>query len=257
MNCGTQRLCAWTAPVIAVMFFIGLMIAGFLPPLDPGLSAEQLAQVFLAHPERIRIGLLICLLGSGLTGPLVAVIAVQLKRIEGQHSPLTYAQLVLGVFIPIVIMLPLSWWMTAAYRADRDPQAIQVLSDQGWMWFVGCLYPAATQWTCIGIAILRDTADRPVFPRWLGYLNLWCAAGSLPAVGIYFVKSGPFAWNGVLSWWLPVTVFGVWLLAMFYGLLTAIGEQERTRPTEVAASPDLDQIAARVIELMQERQTQP
>lgn len=37
-----------------------------------------------------------------------------------------------------------------------------------------------------------------VFRRWVGYLNIWAALLLAPAVLIYFFKTGPFAWNGIL-----------------------------------------------------------
>jgi hypothetical protein len=73
---------------------------------------------------------------------------------------------------------------------------------------------------------MRDGSEQPVFPRWLGYLNFWCAIGSLPAAGLYFVMDGPLAWNGILSWWLPVVAFSVWVLSMFVTLLRAISRQQ-------------------------------
>jgi hypothetical protein len=71
------------------------------------------------------------------------------------------------------------------------------------------------------VPILRDESPRPLLPRWLGYLNLWCAIGSLPAAGVYFVQDGPLAWNGLLSFWLPAVCFGAWAFATMAVLLKA------------------------------------
>jgi hypothetical protein len=47
----------------------------------------------------------------------------------------------------------------------------------------------------------------------------------VPAALIPFFKTGPFAWNGVLSFWLPVGLFVVWLFVMWSVLTKAIRSQ--------------------------------
>lgn len=227
MNTKTQRLCAWSTPVFLALFLIGILIlARFVPPPSPSLAADELARIFNENRNGIRLGCLVAMLGVGLLGPFVAVISVQLKRIEGESSPLAYAQLVLGAYLLIVIIGPLTNLEAAAFRADRAPELIQLVSDQAWLLFVGGFYPLVAQLTVIGVAILRDRSENPVFPRSLAYVNFWCAIGSAPAAGINFLKDGPLAWDGVMSWWIPVTAFTVWVSAMFVYLLKAIAAQD-------------------------------
>ncbi|MDT7645424.1 MAG: hypothetical protein QOC75_2424 [Pseudonocardiales bacterium] len=261
MSTTSQRLCTWTAPVFLVMLLGGLLVlANFVPLPAPNLSAQQLADIFTSNPNKIRLGLVVAMLGTALMGPFTAVITVQLKRIEGAHSPFAYAQLSLGVMIPVVIILPMTSLAAAAYRGDRPPAVIQALSDQAWLLFVGAFYAFVIQLVVTGLAILRDGSERPVFPRWLGYLNFWCAIGSLPAAGLYFVMDGPLAWNGILSWWLPVVAFSVWVLSMFVTLLGAISrQQDEGQNLDPAGlnSRDLDALAVRVADLLERRQATP
>ena len=63
----------------------------------------------------------------------------------------------------------------------------------------------------IGIAAFKDT-EAKVFPRWLGYFNFWAALAFLPAALLYFFKTGPFAWDGVFVFWVPLTIFGALVL---------------------------------------------
>jgi hypothetical protein len=51
---------------------------------------------------------------------------------------------------------------------------------------------------------------------------------------IYF-KTGPFAWNGVFSWWLPATDFFLWFLVMTVLTTRAINSKYRSWPTPEAA----------------------
>lgn len=72
-----------------------------------------------------------------------------------------------------------------------------------------------------------------MFPRWLGYLNFWCAFLFMPGGLVVFFKDGPFAWNGIIAWWLLLVAFGVWVVSMVVMVLKALAVQER----EEAATP--------------------
>jgi len=78
----------------------------------------------------------------------------------------------------------------------------------------------------IGIAVLSDAGEPPVFPRWVAFLNFWVAIGYAPTCLLPFFKSGPFAWSGVLVFWLAGTVFCAWFIAMTVVLLKAIRQEE-------------------------------
>jgi hypothetical protein len=226
-----QRWCCWAGVAFVLALFAGLLIAGFVPPVNPNQSPDALKEFFVAHSTRIRVGMLVGLLGTGLAGPFVAVITIQLKRVEGPFAPLAYAQLLLGAMLPIALIFGMTWLMCAAYRPDRDAQSIQAYSDQAWFMIVGAFYMFVIQLACIAIAVLRDESPAPVLPRWLGYLNIWCALGSLPAAGVYFVNRGPLAWNGLLSFWLPAVCFGTWATATSVAVLRGMPS-----PTEPAAT---------------------
>ena len=85
------------------------------------------------------------------------------------------------------------------------------------------LYPPFfLQLLATGTAILTSTAKREVFPRWFGFLNLWTAVLMLPGgIAIYFY-SGPFAWNGILAWWVVVVAFSIYWTIAFYQFYKAI-----------------------------------
>jgi hypothetical protein len=78
----------------------------------------------------------------------------------------------------------------------------------------------------IAIAILSDRRDPPLFPRWVAYLTAWVALLLLPSVMCLWFKTGPFAWNGVLTLYLAFGAFGAWIITMMVQLLRVIREQE-------------------------------
>src|SRR5271156_1602340 len=223
MNTGTQRLCVWAGPVMMVIWMIGFLpLAGFVPPPSPGSTAQQIAAMYRERTTSIRFGLLLTVIAVPLLAPFFTVIAIHMKRIEGRYAPLTYIQLILGGLLVLAFYFPLMILQTAAYRPDRADDTILALNDLGWMMFVGVVTITVLQFICIGAAILQDTRETPVFPRWSGYFNIWAGLGVGPGCLILFFKHGPFAWNGIFCWWLPLTIFGIWLIVMSVLLLRAI-----------------------------------
>jgi hypothetical protein len=214
MNHKVSRACAWSGIAFAVLFGVGFLIAGFLPPPSPGEGAHALARLFRHDGTRIRIGIQIAWSSSVLFLPFVALLSQLMKRSEGDFAPMAYTQLAAGVGSVIVFVIPLWNIQAAAYRAERAPQTIQALSDLGWLPFVGGWAVPAAQSIALAVVILADRSATPTFPRWSGYFNIWIALLYVPAVLLPFFKSGPLAWNGVLPFWLGAVAFFGWIVVM-------------------------------------------
>jgi hypothetical protein len=207
---------------------IGFLLAGFFPLPSPADSAHAVAQMYAGDRAAIRIGLALTLVCSGLLAPFIGVISAQMRRIEGTNSPLAFAQLALGALLIIEFVYPMMILQVAAYRADRPDDDIQVIHDLGWMLFVGVVCTAIMQLMVIGVVILQDRREQPIFPRWSGYFNFWAALLIAGPSLIPFFTTGPFAWNGLFSWWIGVTAFAIWLFVMTYLLLRAIDRDDDT-----------------------------
>jgi membrane protein implicated in regulation of membrane protease activity len=186
------------------------------------------------------------------------VITVQMKRIEGRHSPLAYIQLALGALLAIEFVIPVMVLQAAAFRPGLPAGTIRTLDDLGWLLFVGAPSTAIVEAIVLGVAILQDRRREPVFPRWSGYLSIWCALLFAPGGIIVFFKHGPFGWNGLLTWWLGLTAFGIWLVAVTVLLLRAVRQQDREErehgldPGGTAPGLRLEQLSAEVASLRDE-----
>jgi hypothetical protein len=227
MSFSAQRMCVWSGPLFAALFFLGFwVLAGFMPPPSPLATAQQTADLFARDRVRIRLGLYVTTAASSLLAPWAAVITEQLKRIEGRYAPLASTQLACGVLLVPLLNLPGMLWLTAAYRSDRDLDGIRTLNDFAWLLFTGVFSTLVIQVAAIGVAVLQDRGGAPLFPRWVGYFNIWVAVGFVPAGFVVFTQVGPFAWNGLLSFWVPIVVVFCWIAVMTRVLLRAIGEQQ-------------------------------
>jgi hypothetical protein len=84
-----------------------------------------------------------------------------------------------------------------------------------------------------------------VFPRWYGYLSLWCTLIWVSGGLTMFFKSGVFAWNGLISWWAVAISYAIWVVALTVALLrSAIPHQEREE-AEHPAPPEPAPLVAR------------
>lgn len=213
--------CIWCGPVMGVLFVVGFLIAGFFPPPSPGQTARQVAAMIDADRTQIRFGIVVCLASCALLMPFQAAITVHMMRIEGVRPIMAYTQLALAALATLEFVIPYVFMLVSTYRADTDPDVTRALFDLSWFFFLGVVCTFVPQLALFGIAILLDERETPIFPRWLGYLNLWLCLTFTPASFIVFFKHGPFAWNGFFVWWVPVTAFLFWFLPNFIYLLKA------------------------------------
>ena len=227
MDVRTQRVCAWTGPVLMVAFFTGFAgIAHWMPPPNPRASADHIAAIYRDRPTAILLGQVVAMTAIGFLTVWAAAIAAQMKRIQGANDVLANAQLALAAISSLVFIWPQFFWVAAAFRPEREPSQLLLLNDLGWLPFVACVYTGVPWVLVIGWAILSDRSEWPVFPRWAGYSCMWLALVFLPASMAVFIKRGVFAWNGLVVFWMPIVFFGSFLLVLSGLLLRAIARQE-------------------------------
>jgi hypothetical protein len=222
MSKGLQLTCVWCGPAFAVIFFIGMIMAGLLPPPSPHDSTMSVAHFWQDHVTVTRFGLVLMMFAGGLTAPYGAMLCVMLRRIEPGDSPMTYLQMLGAATGVIAICFPTFFFMAASFRPDRAPGLIKTLNDVAWIPFVINTPPALMQCLSISGAVLTDRSGTSVFPRWVGYYNAWTAFLFMPGGLIIFFKHGAFAWNGLLAFWLVAVLFGTWFVVMSVMMMQAI-----------------------------------
>lgn len=226
VNASTQIFCALCSPLATLMWLLGfLLMAGFAPPIDPTWTAEQVAAFYRENANMIRGGMALTMLGAALMGPFYAVISTQMRRVEGPHSPLATAQFGLGALTILLFVIPCFFFVAAAFRPERDPELILLLNDAGWLPFAGAFQTTFMQLICFAIVCFRDKEGK-VFPRWVGYWNLWAAMALLATIFVPFYQTGPFAWNGGLAFWFVLVEFCLWFVLMPVVIIFAVRRQK-------------------------------
>jgi len=238
MNRRSQAACAWAGLVGAALILAGLLVADYLPPPRASWTTAHIAHFYRDETDRIRAGLLLLLLASCGWGTLVSVVSVQLARIEGRRPVLAVLQGVSGAATYVLIVLYGTILAAAAFRPERPAEDTQLLHDTGWFMAFLAAPPFVVQALAVGAAILVDRSARPVYPRWLGYLGLWVALLLLPGTILLFFHTGPFAYHGIISYWIPLFAFGGWMLALSVGaLLAARADTDAPNVPTVAVDP--------------------
>jgi hypothetical protein len=222
---------AWGALLYPGLLILGwLWLAGFVPPPPPTASAEQIVHIYQHHAVAIRAGMVITMFGAVMAMPLGATVAYFISRIEGFFGPLSILQVMGAVGMAVLTFYPPMWWLISIYRPERSAELTQTLSDAGWLQWVGGLtiyYPTVI---VIAVASFLDKSPEPVFPRWFGYANLWLVILLLPGQMIFFFKTGPLAWNGLIAFYLAFLVFAMWFPVAFCLLRKAVLRLETAQP---------------------------
>lgn len=232
-----QLIGAWCGVLYVVILIIGwALFAGFMPPHSPSDDAATVAALFRDNPLGIRIGMVIVMYAALMAIPFSAVISQLLRPIEGSSGVLVYSALMGGAGTAILTFYPAIFWLVGIFRLDRMPELMLLMDDLAWLQLVGgvSLYYALP--LAIAYAAFTDRNPNPVFPRWSGYYNLWVIATILPDQMIFFFHEGPFAWNGIFGFWLPVAGFGSWFFVTFVLVRKAILRGAGAQPAPVRAT---------------------
>jgi hypothetical protein len=206
---------------IAWTFLIGLL------PLPPAtLTAQEVSAFYLENSFKIRLGAAICSWTSAFLVPLTVVSSIQMARLEKGAPIWAILQLIGGVMTSIFVVLPPILWGIAAFTPDRPADITLLIHQTANIIFVTTTQYFIFQIVAIAVVSLTQKVDpESPFPRWFGYLSIWIALLTEVAVAGYLTKTGPFAWNGLFVFWIPLTAASMWLIALAVLMLRALKRQ--------------------------------
>ena len=228
-NITSQKIGLWCTLVFAALTAVGwLGIAHFYAPVpaDAGLDATKL-WFTETHRWQTIIGCTIFYIAAGLLTPGSIQFSIMLAKIEGRWPLWSITTGVCGVFISLIIFLNCCGWLVAAYRTETGADVVQSWYDWSWFAFLlGWIY-LAIEMISTAVVELMDKREVPMIPRWFTWLTLAGAATLLTAAGPAFFKSGPFAYHGLFGFYLPMFVWGGYLVGTTLFML-----KELNRPTD-------------------------
>ncbi|OBI21397.1 hypothetical protein A5712_15355 [Mycobacterium sp. E2327] len=232
-----QMFGVWCGIAYLATVFIGFgAFAGFIPPTAPSADAGHIAALYLSDHTRIRIGMLVLMLAALIFIPFAAVLSQFIARIEGSAGVLAYTFLLGAAGNMVLTFYPAIWWLTAAFRPDRGAELVYLMNDTAWLQLVGGVTVFLAMPLSVMVVALSDKSAEPVFPRWCGYANGWISLTILPDQLLFFFHRGPFAWNGLFAFWIPIAAFGGFFIVNFVVVRQAI-RRERASILDSAEFP--------------------
>lgn len=209
---------AWCGPgfLITFVFFWGIL-GHNIPNPSPALTPEALSARYAENLGSIRAGFILSLISVVLYLPWTSLLTSQMARIEGRFPTMAYLQLLGGGLTVMVVSFSAFFWVAAAFRPDQAPETTRMLTDLGWL-CIDLQYACTTlQMIAAALVGLSDRRPQILFPRWVCYLTIWCGLSFIPASLTGVVKTGPFAWDGLLSYYIPYACWLGWFgIASFY-----------------------------------------
>jgi len=158
-------------------------------------------------------------------------------RFEGRNGPLTRMMTLAGYSNAMLTFYPPLWWIVNAYRAQqRSADLTYLLNDVAWLQFIGGVSLIMPMYGVVAVVALADTSENPVFPRWFGYQSIMTFLLLVPDQMLFFFKTGPFAWNGLIGFWIPLTALGSWFITIFILMRRTLLQEMRTSEGELSAA---------------------
>jgi len=217
-----------TLPVVGVIWLAAfLLFPGFVHPMSPTMSAEEVA-AFYRDPENLpRIRYSMILFNWFAVGfiPILALVVLQIRRMAHRTPIFSYAIIACAAGGPTIFLMANLFWLLAAFRPMRDPQLTQMFNDLAWVTFSSQVGFLIAQSVILALAIYLDRQERPVFRPWVAHFNLVVAALLTPAAFAGAAMTGPIAWDGLLTFWVRNVAIGLWIVVMAVVLGQAIKRQ--------------------------------
>ena len=206
----------WGGPLYVLFLSIGVWpLAQMFPPPAPMDSAEQIMQIVQDNRTGLRLGMVSQMLACALFIPFVGVIVRYTRVIEGHFGVLSTSILLAGFANVLLTFYPAMWLLLHLYRPELSPELVYHGIGGYWLQFVGGITIFYPLLVVMAICAFIDKREQPLYPRWFGYFCLWNLLIFFPGLVAFFLYKGPFAWDGLLALWLPLTVFFVWFGLVF------------------------------------------
>lgn len=207
------RFCAWTVAVYFALFGVSWGLLGrMIPPYPASMPAAELAQIYRDNASALRIGFAVAAFSTTFFYLWSIGLFRVMVRTERGGKILSYTVLVGGVLTGNDLMFSCFIWLTAAFRPEQDPALIQLLYDLGWLMLDLAFGVAMLYMIAFGVIVLRDTREKPLFPKWLAWIGIWAALEFLAELIMPFFRSGPFSWSGLFNYWVPFFVPATWMV---------------------------------------------
>jgi hypothetical protein len=230
------RACAAMGPVFLTAFILCWGVLGYnIPPIPADYTALQMAEHFRTHANEVRAGMAGAMLFGILYLPWTLSITKVMEKIETDGNHMMSILQMWGGGVTVVPLVTSSvFWLAGSYRPEAlDPVILQLLYDMGWL-LIDMFYAITTvAMVAVGVCGLSDKRAQPLFPRWLCWYNIWAGLSFLFELFMPFFKTGMFARQGWLNFWVEFIVWFAYILLTTLYVFKSITRLEQERAAEL------------------------
>ena len=134
--------------------------------------------------DGVRLGMVLAMTAAPCYGVWGYALTKVLEEVVGKDSILVPLARVGAAWTTITVLVPSSFWLTAAYRPDALPDwMIQMLYDMAWLLIDLAYAVTSVQLFALGVGFLADRRAKPLVPKWLAWYGIW--------VGFMFIARIP------------------------------------------------------------------
>lgn len=231
-----QKLMYWAGLLGAAVYgFSYIFLLDFLPPPSPTLDAAQVVDLYAHSNIKFRLGVFLMIVSGAFYLPMSLVIGIQMARIEKGFPVWAILQALASTVGAWIFAFPPVLWGVAAFTVSRAPEITRALHELAWLCFVTPSSFFSIQ--LIPLTIVSFTAIKGVahsaLPRWFGWFSIWAwfMMDIPPTLAQIFIR-GPFAWDGLLAFWVTIILYLIWLITLSFLMLRSLSrQQQQAQPT--------------------------
>lgn len=228
----SQIAIVWWALIFTAIYGLSLgFLLHMIGPPSAMLTPDQVKDFYVQNETSMQWGATIASWTGMFMAPLWGVIAAQIWRQERAAGRVPIWTLLAGVNGPMMglfLTFPPIFWGVAAFNPQRPAEVTTIMHELALLTLTTTDQVYIFNFVALAvIALLPQTAKYSPFPRWYGYFTaFWALAFEVGAFAFNF-KEGPFSWNGIIVFWMPLNGFGIWIIVTAVLLLKALKQQLR------------------------------
>lgn len=230
---------AWCAPIFTVLTVVGFLgLSHFYDPAAAHLKPADLSAFYADRQLGVEIGMSLFCVATAFLALFSVQLSLSLLRIKGSSLLMSIGQALGGFGVVMLIFISCCLWIGAAYRAGgANPDVTVALNDAAWFGFLVGWVMLSLQMATTAAITLLDRSATPLVPRWASWASAVGAVVLITANGCAVTKTGPFAWDGVLGYYLPMVIWGTWLDGHAWLLRREIRSRQQAPASPETAAP--------------------
>lgn len=224
MDASKQRFLLWLSLAFMVGYSIALIFAlHMFPPPSPEWSDLQVQHFYQQHATSIKVGAALASWTGAFLAPFYIVMGLQAARLEKGKPVWGSVIAILGSLMTVFLVFPPIFWGVAAFDADRSADVTALMHQLGCLTLVTTDQYFIFPWLAVvAVCFMSTDVRHSPFPRWFGYATAWSALLFETGAISFATRQGPFAWDGLLTFWLPFVGFGMWMATAYVLLFRAL-----------------------------------